>query len=56
MNCKDCIYFDNTIPVDTIKNEADKHKTAEEYIGYCKKIDRIKMMNDNCPLFKKKEN
>lgn len=55
MKCKDCKYFDNTKPVDTIKNEKDKHKTAEEYIGYCSNINRIKLMNDCCVLFKEKE-
>ena len=55
MNCKDCKYFDNTKPVDTIKNEKDKHKTAEEYIGMCTNINRIKMMNDSCTLFEEKE-
>jgi hypothetical protein len=53
--CKDCKYFDNTKPVDTAHNLNDKHKTAEPYIGKCKEIDRIKMMNDSCRLFKSKE-
>ena len=54
-SCKDCKYFDNTTPVDTTHNDHDKYKTAEEYIGKCKEIDRIKMMNDSCCLFKSKE-
>jgi hypothetical protein len=53
--CKDCKYFDNTKPVDTTHNDNDKYKTAEAYIGKCKEIDRIKMMNDSCCLFKSKE-
>jgi hypothetical protein len=53
--CKDCKYFDNTKPVDTTHNDNDKYKTAEPYIGKCKEIDRIKMMNDRCCLFKSKE-
>ena len=53
--CKDCKYFDNSKPVDTSHNDNDKHKTAEEYIGKCKEIGRIKMMNDTCCLFKSKE-
>jgi hypothetical protein len=53
--CKDCKYFDNTKPVDTTHNDNDKYKTAEAYIGECKEIDRIKMMNDSCRLFKSKE-
>ena len=53
--CKNCKYFDNSMPVDTIHNDNDKHKTAEEYIGKCKEIGRIKMMNDSCQLFKSKE-
>jgi hypothetical protein len=54
-SCKDCKYFDNTKPVDTTHNDNDKYKTAEEYIGECKEINRIKMMNDSCCLFKSKE-
>lgn len=55
MTCKDCIYFDNSKPVDTTHNDNDKYKTAEPYIGMCKEIGRIKMMNDVCRLFKPKE-
>ena len=54
-SCKDCKFFDNTKPVDTTHNDNDKYKTAESYIGECKEIDRIKMMNDSCTLFKEKE-
>lgn len=54
MKCKDCLYFNNTIPVDTIKGN-DKHKNAEEYIGRCENIKQPKMMNDYCQLFKEKE-
>ena len=54
MSCKDCKYFDNTKPVTTERNS--EYKNAEVYIGRCSEIDTIKMMNDNCPLFKKKEN
>lgn len=50
MNCIDCKYFDNTKPVDTAHNVNDKHKNAEFYIGRCKKIGCIKMMNDTCEL------
>ena len=53
--CKDCLYFDNTKPVDTTHNDNDKYKNAEVYIGMCKKIGRIKMMNDICCLLKSKE-
>jgi hypothetical protein len=53
--CKDCKYFDNTKPVDTTHNDNDKYKTAEAYIGKCKEIGRVKMMNDSCRLFKSKE-
>lgn len=52
MNCKDCKYFDNTKPIDTSHNINDKHKKAEFYIGRCKKIGCIKMMNDTCGLHK----
>jgi hypothetical protein len=55
MNCKNCKYFDNTKPVDTAHNPNDRHKTAEPYIGKCKKIGRIKMMNDSCSLFERKK-
>lgn len=55
MNCKNCKYFDNTKPVDTAHNPNDRHKTAEPYIGKCKKIERIKMMNDSCRLYERKE-
>ena len=54
-SCKDCKFFDNTKPVDTTHNDNDKCKTAEVYIGKCKEISRIKMMNDSCTLFKEKE-
>lgn len=54
-SCKDCKYFDNTKPVDTTHNDNDKYKNAEVYIGECKEIGRIKMMNDSCTLFKEKE-
>lgn len=54
MKCKECIYFNNKIPVDTIRGK-DKTKNAEDYIGKCENIGRIKMMNDHCQLFKKKE-
>ena len=54
MKCKDCKWFDNTVPVSTVKGN-DKHKFAEDYIGMCANIGRIKMMNDTCPQFEKKE-
>lgn len=54
-SCKECKFFDNTKPVDTTHNENDVYKNAEEYIGECKEIGRIKMMNDFCTLFKSKE-
>lgn len=54
MNCKDCKHFDNTKPVDTAHNVNDKYKNAEFYIGRCKKIGRIKMMNDTCGLYEEK--
>lgn len=53
-NCKNCKYFDNTKPTSTIRGK-DKPKFAEEYIGECKQIRRIKMKNDFCQLFKSKE-
>lgn len=53
--CKNCNFFDCSIPVDTTHNDNDKCKTAEPYIGKCKEIGRIKMMNDSCMLFKEKE-
>ena len=53
--CKECKYFDNTVPCDTIRNERDKHKTPDKYIGMCRNIGCIKMMNDTCILFEKKE-
>ena len=53
--CKECRYFDNSIPVDTTHNDNDKRKTADEYIGKCGEIGRIKMMNDSCCLFKPKQ-
>ena len=53
--CKECKYFDNSKPVDTTHNDNDKYKTAEEYIGKCEEIGRIKMMNDSCRLFKPKQ-
>lgn len=51
MNCKNCKYFNNKVPVDTAHNPNDRHKTAEPYIGKCEKIERIKMMNDSCRLY-----
>ena len=54
MKCKDCKWFDNTVPVSTVKGN-DKHKFAEDYIGMCSNLCRIKMMNDTCPQFEKKE-
>lgn len=55
MKCLNCKFFDNTKPVDTTHNDNDKYKTAEDYIGKCTNIDRIKMMNDVCALFEEKE-
>lgn len=52
--CKTCKYFDNTKPTSTIRGK-DKPKFAEEYIGICKQIGRIKMMNDICLGYKSKE-
>lgn len=52
--CKNCKFFDNTQPVSTVRG-SDRPKVAEEYIGKCKQIGRIKMMNDFCPCFSKKE-
>lgn len=54
MKCKECKFFDNTIPVSTEKG-VDKYKNSEEYIGLCKNINRPKMMNDICKLYEKKE-
>lgn len=54
MKCKDCKWFNNTVPVSTVKGN-DKHKFAEDYIGMCENFNRIRMMNDSCPLFEKKE-
>ncbi len=53
--CKGCKYFNNKVPCDTIRNEQDKRKTPDEYIGMCRNIGCIKMMNDTCILFEKKE-
>lgn len=55
MKCLNCKFFDNTKPVDTAHNPNDKHNYAEDYIGKCTNIDRIKMMNDVCTLFEEKE-
>lgn len=55
MNCKECKYFENTKPADAIKSEKDKRKVSDFYIGMCKNIGRIKMMNDVCQLFERKE-
>lgn len=55
MNCKNCKYFNNKVPVDTAHNPNNRHKTAEPYIGKCEKIERIKMMNDSCRLYEGKE-
>lgn len=54
MKCKECKYFDNTIPVSTERGN-DRTKNAEEYIGMCNNINRPKMMNDKCGLFEEKE-
>ena len=43
MSCKDCKYFDNSKPIDTI------------YIGKCEKLHLPLQLNDPCPLFKSKE-
>ncbi len=52
--CKTCKYFDNTKPASTIRGN-DKPKFAEEYIGTCKQIGRIRMMNDRCFEYEPKE-
>jgi len=54
MKCKECKWFNNTIPVSTIKGN-DKPKFAEEYIGMCMNLKRIKMANDHCQCFRKVE-
>lgn len=52
--CKTCKYFDNTKPTSTIRGN-DKPKFAEEYIGVCKQMGRIKMMNDRCFEYEPRE-
>lgn len=46
MKCKDCKHFNNKIPVSTEKGTA-KYSKAEDYIGFCEKINRPVLMNDD---------